>query len=406
MDKLNLKANTSHQIVKGNGHTQKKMKRGAKSVIDFVLVEERNNYKIKDMIIDEEGNSKIESDHNTIQFKWEIEKEAIRKLEQIRVQNNREKEKNWKKGDPESWEKYKKKLDRKLIARETETQGNWDQTKIDAEYDEIIKDLKESWESTVGGKQSRVEKKTSKGKQKKGWWDTELKEIYKEKKEANREWRRSIARKEIVGEEIVNTNWEKLAELKVKWKNQIRKKKMIYNKKKYEEVTDKINNTKVMWDHINQIRETREGERENGYLRSGEEVLKGDREILAHIEEVWEKDYKKEEGGQEQIEVGRTLGKEKRESHEITYKIEQKELKNSLKKLKEGKAGGKDRVINEMLTKGGEKLELTLLKYFNVLLETGKTPSKWKTGVVTLLFKTGDKQDINNYRGICVGSTV
>lgn len=32
------------------------------------------------------------------------------------------------------------------------------------------------------------------------------------------EWRRTIAKKKIVGEEIVNTNWEILTEARVKWK--------------------------------------------------------------------------------------------------------------------------------------------------------------------------------------------
>ena len=43
---------------------------------------------------------------------------------------------------------------------------------------------------------------------------------------------------------------------------------------------------------------------------------------------------------------------------------------------------------------------------FNVILEmTNKHPSEWetlvKTGLVVPLFKKGQRDDINNYRGVC-----
>lgn len=53
-----------------------------------------------------------------------------------------------------------------------------------------------------------------------------------------------------------------------------------------------------MWDLIYQIRKTREGERENWLLRSGEEVLKEDREILGRLEEVLKMTIQKKRGKQ------------------------------------------------------------------------------------------------------------
>lgn len=58
---------------------------------------------------------------------------------------------------------------------------------------------------------------------------------------------------------------------------------MAYKRQKYEDVTNKINNTKITWDHINGIRETREGVREIGYLRRRFKRGQGN---SRHIEEV------------------------------------------------------------------------------------------------------------------------
>jgi hypothetical protein len=41
-------------------------------------------------------------------------------------------------------------------------------------------------------------------------------------------------------------------------------------------------------------------------------------------------------------------------------------------------------------------------KPFNLLIESGKFPDQWCEGLITPIFKSGDKTNPNNYRGICV----
>jgi hypothetical protein len=41
-------------------------------------------------------------------------------------------------------------------------------------------------------------------------------------------------------------------------------------------------------------------------------------------------------------------------------------------------------------------------KLFNLILECGISPDKWCEGLLTPIFKSGDKQDPNSYRAICV----
>lgn len=51
----------------------------------------------------------------------------------------------------------------------------------------------------------------------------------------------------------------------------------------------------------------------------------------------------------------------------------------------------------EILLKGYYKL-------FNLILEAGQFPDQWCEGLITPIFKSGDKNDTNNDRGICVTS--
>jgi hypothetical protein len=40
------------------------------------------------------------------------------------------------------------------------------------------------------------------------------------------------------------------------------------------------------------------------------------------------------------------------------------------------------------------------VKLFNLILDSGKYPSAWRKSFIILIHKSGDKSDLNNYRGI------
>jgi hypothetical protein len=84
--------------------------------------------------------------------------------------------------------------------------------------------------------------------------------------------------------------------------------------------------------------------------------------------------------------------------------ISEVEVLSAAKKLKNNKSAYSDRIKNEML-KCSVKILLKLYqKLFNLVLETGHFPDQWCEGLITPIFKSGDKTDPNNYRGICVTS--
>ena len=80
------------------------------------------------------------------------------------------------------------------------------------------------------------------------------------------------------------------------------------------------------------------------------------------------------------------------------------EVETTRKLLKSGKAPGPDRIRNEMLKTGSPHLKSAICKLFNHILTSGYFPQSWCEGVITPIFKSGDKQDPANYWGICINS--
>ena len=76
------------------------------------------------------------------------------------------------------------------------------------------------------------------------------------------------------------------------------------------------------------------------------------------------------------------------------------EIKMMAKRLKSGKASGLDILSAELLKHANEHFMIVFTKLFNKLLQSGKFPEEWSIGIIVVLFKGGDKADLNNYRGI------
>ena len=67
-------------------------------------------------------------------------------------------------------------------------------------------------------------------------------------------------------------------------------------------------------------------------------------------------------------------------------------------------ACGIDSSNSEMLKHSHLKLQRAVQKHFNLVLTAGNYPSVWNKGFTSPIFKSGDKYNPSNYRGICVNS--
>ena len=99
------------------------------------------------------------------------------------------------------------------------------------------------------------------------------------------------------------------------------------------------------------------------------------------------------------------LEQQKDDQNYLDDPISLDEIETTVKLLKSGKAPGPDRIRNEMLKTGSRPhLKSAICKLFNHILTSGYFPQSWCEGVITPIFKSGDKQDPANYSGICINS--
>ena len=57
-----------------------------------------------------------------------------------------------------------------------------------------------------------------------------------------------------------------------------------------------------------------------------------------------------------------------------------------------------------MLKKGGSNLVTLLHQLITVVWDSGRMPDQWREGIIAPIWKSGDKTDVRNYRGICLQS--
>ena len=76
------------------------------------------------------------------------------------------------------------------------------------------------------------------------------------------------------------------------------------------------------------------------------------------------------------------------------------EVKDALKGTKPGKAPGVDEVGPELLRADMEDTAHRLTRCYNRLWETEWWPEMWKKGLIVNIFKKGDLQVCNNWRGV------
>ena len=130
------------------------------------------------------------------------------------------------------------------------------------------------------------------------------------------------------------------------------------------------------------------------------EILKDEEIITKHIQDQGKPTFVnikwKEEIEKQLVNIEKNIISNRETDAPIKYS----EIKNVISKLKKEKVPGPDTIINEIVKFSKNVSIKSIVKLFNLILNTGIYPSKWKYSYLILLHKSGVKTDPNNYRGI------
>ena len=91
---------------------------------------------------------------------------------------------------------------------------------------------------------------------------------------------------------------------------------------------------------------------------------------------------------------------------ELNDNISANEIYRAIKQLKTNKSGGPDKLINEFFIHGKHVLVPVLCNLFNKIFENGHFPEEWSEGYIIPLHKKGNRDEVENYRGITLLSVL
>ena len=124
-----------------------------------------------------------------------------------------------------------------------------------------------------------------------------------------------------------------------------------------------------------------------------------------HFKGLAERETLLDINGMEEIENNMREGGEV--YHEtLDAQMTMSELECGIKELKSGKAAGQDMVLNEFLLNAPYGVKVFILMIFNNMLKLEYFPDVWAKGVITPIFKSGDRKVTGDYRGITILSNL
>ena len=177
---------------------------------------------------------------------------------------------------------------------------------------------------------------------------------------------------------------EKRREYK-EWCNKERKR----HEKEEEEKIRAVKTEEEAWKYINKYRRRREGIDESlGKERWKEHFM---RELEGTEEGESRRNGKKREEEEEKREEG---GKEE---------FGREEIIKQLRKLKKGKAPGENGIENEAWRP--KEIGKVLMSLINKIWKEGGIPEAWNRGVISPIYKKGEKKEVRNYREVILMDT-
>ena len=166
----------------------------------------------------------------------------------------------------------------------------------------------------------------------------------------------------------------------------IKEKKQIYRQSFYDTLLRNRNDSKKFWSAIKRVRP-----------RESNQITITLDEWREHFEGVL---------GQCSMTTNTDVGEVRDEQlddiciEDLDEDITVLEVKRAIKMLKPNKSPGLDDITSEFIKSAEPIISPFLVKLFNQIYDTGTFPQEWGKSIIIPLFKSGDKNNPGNYRGI------
>ena len=326
--------------------------REAKSIIDYIIYPKEMSGTFKDVKVIR--GAEASTDHRLLVADTRIRNNKKRgknkeyerlKIEELREPNNRK--------------KYEETIGERLrCMQEFQEEDN-----IDEMWRKIKETIMKAAEEICGKKRVNTGKKSTK------WWNEELKQIVKEKKDSWKKFLRT-GHMEDYTEYIHKRNEAKNAVRKAKEES--------WNKFGNEVENNYKENKKAFWNTIKNLR-GKSGRRIRN-IRNEENKIESQQ---GKIMEIWKRYYEGKFKGELEEDINGDIGMEEEENVSIMVEGEQEnisriEVELAIDKIKLGKAAGYDDVMPEMIKWGGQELINKLWDLFKRIWDEERIPKEWE----------------------------
>ena len=358
------------------------------STIDYAISSSHLFNNVETMIVDEDQDYSIGSDHNTIVLKIKVAKSNPD------INSTSPQVQKWNILNNSNWAAY-----RTAIANSF---SDWDVTEhrsVDEMWADFSTRIKAAGTTSIGVKSYRT---------KKLYWDKEVTSLIQDRKQANRLYR--------VWSKHPNSSPEMLSLL---WDDYKEKKKRVSQKVQQSAIQNKIKviiknsktatrNPRAFWRMLSK------SNRKCSYpiqIRDPDHpeiIIDNPLIIKEKLTSYWSSlgNGTSQDTSPATDHADRLVSKVPLPDSLNSIMFDIKHLKAAIKKLRNGKATGKDNIPGEFLKNGGEILDNALHSLFQKIKLCEKIPDEWYEGLVKPLFKEGSREQLNNYRGITISSIV
>ena len=262
-------------------------------------------------------------------------------------------------------------------------------------FDNIMKNINKPMRSTFRNNGIKEERKK--------WFDKDCEAKKKAARQALTEMSRINGKKK---KDEYKRAKEKYLDKRIEYQKFIRERRKQYKKEMQEKLVNSRHDTKAFWKEVRKISYRKQKLADISINQWGDHftnVFNPEGEVVEEgINLVNE--HPLAEGAREQVAgEGRAVREEVEDSdeeEELDEEILREEIIGGIDRLKKGKAGGLDEVSPELIQTCKGRLIEFFYKLFNKLFNTSYFPINWAAAIVVPLYKKGDANVPDNYRGI------